>query len=42
MEVLEMVLASGSKPEILHSEKGSEITSADSVGKLRAEDIKIS
>lgn len=42
MEALEMALASGSVLEIFHSVQGSQFTSADFVGRLQAEDIKIS
>jgi putative transposase len=42
MEALEMAFASGSRPEIFHSDQGSQFTSADFVGRLQAKDIKIS
>ena len=42
MDALEMVLASGRKPEIFHSDQGCQFTSADYVAKLQAEEIKIS
>jgi putative transposase len=42
MEGLEMALSSGSRPEIFHSDQGCQFTSADFVGRLQAEDIKIS
>ncbi|MCX5937328.1 MAG: DDE-type integrase/transposase/recombinase [Cyanobium sp. LacPavin_0920_WC12_MAG_62_9] len=42
LDALEMALASGSRPEIFHSDHGSQFTSADIVGRLQAEDIKIS
>jgi transposase InsO family protein len=37
-----MALASGSRPEIFQSDQGGHFTSADLVGRLQAEDIKIS
>ena len=42
MDALEMALASGSRPEIFHSDQGCQFTSADFLGRLQAEDIKIS
>jgi putative transposase len=42
MEALEMALASGSRPEIFHSDQGCHFTSAGYVAKLQTEDIKIS
>jgi len=42
MKALEMALASGSRPEIFDSDQGSQFTSADFVGRLQAEEIKIS
>jgi putative transposase len=42
MEALEMALASGSRPEIFHSDQGCQFTSTKFVGRLQAEDIKIS
>ena len=42
MDALEMALASGSRPGIFHSDQGCQFTSADFVGRLQAEDIKIS
>ena len=42
LNALEMALASGSRPEIFHSDQGCQFTSADFVGRLQAEDIKIS
>ena len=42
MEALEMYLASGSRPEIFHSDHGCQFISADYVAKLQVEDIKIS
>ena len=37
-----MALASGRSPGIFHSDQGCQFTSADFVGRLQAEDIKIS
>ena len=42
MVALGMALASGGRPEIFHSDQGCQFTSADFVGRLQAEDIKIS
>ena len=42
LDALEMALASGSRLEIFHSDQGCQFTSADFVGRLQAEDIKIS
>ena len=42
MDALEMALASGSRPEIFHSDQGCQFTSTDFVGRLQEEDIKIS
>ena len=42
MDALEMALASDSRPEIFHSDRGCQFISADFVGRLQAEDIKIS
>ena len=42
LDALEMVLASDSRPKIFHSDQGCQFTSADFVGRLQAEDIKIS
>ena len=42
MEALEMALASGSRPEIFHSDQGCQFTSTKFVGRLQAEDINIS
>ena len=42
MDAMEMTLASGSRPEIFHSEQGCQFTSADFMGRLQPEDIKIS
>lgn len=42
MDALEMALASGSRPEIFHSDRGCQFISADFVCRLQAEDIKIS
>jgi putative transposase len=40
METLEMALASGSRPEIFHSDQGCQFTSADCVDRLHAEDTR--
>ncbi|MFZ9974991.1 MAG: IS3 family transposase [Vulcanococcus sp.] len=42
LEALEMVLSSGRRPQIFHSDQGCQLTSADFVGRLQAEKIKIS
>jgi putative transposase len=42
MDALEMTLASGSRPEIFHSDQACQFTFADYVTKWQAEDIKIS
>ena len=42
LEALEMAFAKGSKPEIFHSDQGSQFTSIDFVERLQAEKIKIS
>jgi putative transposase len=42
MDALEIALASCSRPEIFHSDQGCQFTSASFVGRLQAEDIKIS
>ena len=42
LQALEMALSSGRKPEIFHSDQGSQFTSADFVARLREETIRIS
>ena len=42
LEALEMPLSSGRRPQIFHSDQGCQFTSADFVGRLHAEKIKIS
>jgi len=42
MDALEMALATDSRPGIFHSDQGYQFTSADFVGWLQAEEIKIS
>ena len=42
LEALEMAFAKGGKPEIFHSDQGSQFTSIDFVERLQAEKIKIS
>ena len=42
LEVLEIVLGSGRKPEIFHSDQGCQFTSSNFVARLQAEEIKIS
>jgi putative transposase len=39
---LEMALSSGRRPQILHSDQGCQFTSTDFVGRLQAEEMKIS
>ena len=41
-DALEMALASGSSPEIIHCDQGCQFTSADFVGMPQAERIRIS
>jgi putative transposase len=42
LDSLEMALAGDRKPEIFHSDQGCQFTSDDFVGRLQAEEIKIS
>ena len=42
LEALEMALGSGRKPDVFHSDQGCQFTSSAFVGKLQAEEIKIS
>jgi putative transposase len=42
LDALEMAFAGGRKPEIFHSDQGSQFTSSDFVERLQAEKIKIS
>ncbi len=42
LEALEMALSSGRRPQIFHSDQGSQFTSTDFVSRLQAEEIKIS
>jgi putative transposase len=42
LEALEMAFAGGRKPEIFHSDQGSQFTSSDFVERLQADKIKIS
>ena len=42
LEALEMVLSSGRRPQIFHSDQGCQFTSTDFVARLQAEKIKIS
>ena len=42
MDALEMTLASGSRPEICHSDQSFQFTSADYMAKLQGESIRIS
>ena len=42
LEALEMALSGGRRPEIFHSDQGSQFTSGDFVARLQAEGIKIS
>jgi len=42
LEALEMALGSGRKPDVFHSDQGCQFTSSAFVGKLKAEEIKIS
>jgi putative transposase len=42
LEALEMAISSGRRPEIFHSDQGSQYTSGDFVARLQAERIKIS
>jgi putative transposase len=41
LDALEMDLEGGSKPEIFHSDQGSQFTSADFVARLKAEMTEI-
>jgi len=42
LDALEMALGGGRRPEIFHSDQGCQFTSADFVGRLQGEGIKIS
>lgn len=42
LEAMEMALGSGRKPDVFHSDQGCQFTSSAFVGKLQAEEIKIS
>jgi putative transposase len=42
LEAMQMALGSGRKPEVFHSDQGCQFKSAAFVGKLQAEEIKIS
>ena len=42
LESLEMVLSSGQRPQIFHSDHGCQFTSSDFVVRLQTEKIKIS
>ena len=42
LDALEMTLGGGRRPEILHSDHGCQFTSADFVGRLQGDGIKIS
>jgi len=42
LDALEMALGGGRGPEIFHSEQGCQLTSAEFVGRLQGEGIKIS